>query len=461
MTGILKGGIRREVLTKWNATGQSIAMNGPAATISLYLVAIAGMAGYHMVLILIISFIIYAMMTYVVYQWSSNSDSTAPWMDYVQKGLGKGPGIVAGWIYWFYYVIGYAGFALLGLSSFLVYFQLFRNNEWLWVILVIVMSIEAMIISLKKIEISTRYFLYAGIFEIIFLLSTSIYLIIKFNFNLVYMFNFNFGRITYTSIILGIGAFGGISGLTPLTRETKDYKKEIPSALISSLFIIGGVIILGAMGQSAAMGPSMINNYSNIPDPGLFIYLHYIGFSFYVILLLLVINSFNSSLLATSNNFTRMLFGMSENSKIPSIIKTKINDNGVPYASLYIGIIIGSLIAIFTGLVLSPLIASIFLLVMAAIFSYVVHIMVSISLIFKNIKNSSFSPIKQFVIPLIVSIFLIVAIYSSVFLNSIYPYNYAIFISFLYILTIVIIYFLKTSKKIRKIADFILLKLLR
>jgi amino acid transporter len=461
MTGILKGGVRREVLTKWNATGQSIAMNGPAATISLYLVAIAGMVGYHMVLILIISFIIYAMMTYVVYQWSSKSDSTAPWMDYVQKGLGKGAGIAAGWIYWFYYVIGYAGFALLGLSSFLVYFQLFRNNEWLWVILVIVMSIEAMIISLKKIEISTRYFLYAGIFEIIFLLSTSIYLIIKFNFNLVYMFNFNFGRITYTSIILGIGAFGGISGLTPLTRETKNYKKEIPSALISSLFIIGGVIILGAMGQSAAMGPSMINNYSNIPDPGLFIYLHYIGFSFYVILLLLVINSFNSSLLATSNNFTRMLFGMSENSKIPSIIKTKINDNGVPYASLYIGIIIGSLIAIFTGIVLSPLIASIFLLIMAAIFSYVVHIMVSISLIFKNIKNSSFSPIKQFVIPLIVSIFLIVAIYSSVFLNSIYPYNYAIFISFLYILTIVIIYFLKTSKKIRKIADFILLKLLR
>jgi len=461
MTGILKGGVRREVLTKWNATGQSIAMNGPAATISLYLVAIAGMVGYHMVLILIISFIIYAMMTYVVYQWSSESDSTAPWIDYVQKGLGKGAGIAAGWIYWFYYVIGYAGFALLGLSSFLVYFQLFRNNEWLWIILVIVMSIEAMIISLKKIEISTRYFLYAGIFEIIFLLSTSIYLIIKFNFNLVYMFNFNFGRITYTSIILGIGAFGGISGLTPLTRETKNYKKEIPSALISSLFIIGGVIILGAMGQSAAMGPSMINNYSNIPDPGLFIYLHYIGFSFYVILLLLVINSFNSSLLATSNNFTRMLFGISENSKISSIINAKINDSGVPYASLYIGIVLGSLIAIFTGIVLSPLIASIFLLVMAAIFSYVVHIMVSISLIFKNIKNSSFSPIKQFVIPLIVSIFLIVAIYSSVFLNSIYPYNYAIFISFLYILIIVIIYFLKTSKKISKIADFILLKLLR
>ncbi len=458
MTRILKGEVRRGVLTKWGATGQSIAMNGPAATISLYLVAIAGMVGYNMVLILIISFIIYAMMTYVVYQLSSESDSTAPWMDYVQKGLGKGAGFAAGWIYWFYYVIGYAGFALLGLSSFLDYFQLFRDNGWLWMILIIIMGIEAMIISLKKIEISTKYFLYAGIFEIIFLLSTSFYLIIKFSYNLTYMFNFNFGRISYTSIILGIGAFGGISGLTPLTRETKNYKREIPSALISGLFLVGSVIILGAMGQTAAMGPSMINNYPDIPDPGLFIYLHYIGFSFYVILILLVINSFNSSLLATSNNFTRMLFGISENSNIPSIIKTKINDNGIPYASLYIGIIIGTFIAIFTGRVLSPLTASIFLLIMAAIFSYVVHIMVSLSLIFKNIRNSSFSLIKQLVIPLIVSIFLIVAIYSSVFLNSIYPFNYAIFIAFLYILIILIIYFFKHVKKARKMADFILLK---
>ncbi len=458
MKEVSKREIRRGVLTKWDAIGQSIAMNGPAATLSLYLVAIAGMAGSHMALILIISFAMYALMTYVVYQLSSEGNSTAPWMEYVQGGLGKGAGFVAGWIYWFYYVIGYSGFALLGLSSFLYYFQIFRDNEMLWLILMIIMGIEATVISLKKIEISTKYFLYAGLFEIVFLLSTSIYLIVKFSSNIPYLFNTNFSGISYTSIILGIGAFGGISGLTPLTRETINHKREIPSALLSGLFLVGGVIIFGALGQSVAIGPYMMGTYSQMSDPGLFIYLHYVGFTFYIILLLLVINSFNSSLLATTNNFTRMLFGISEESGISNKIKFKINDNGIPYASLLIGIIIGTAIAIFAGVILSPLIGSIFLLIMAAIFSYVVHIMVSLSLIFKNFRNSSKSWIRQLVVPLFVSIFLIGAIFSSIFLNSVYPYNYAILIACIYILMIVIIYFLYKSEKISEIADFITLK---
>lgn len=440
-------GIRKGVLGKRDALGQSIAMNGPAATLSIYLVAIIGTAGYLTSVVLGASFIVYSLMTYMVYQWSSETDSPAPWMVYVEKGLGRAAGFVAGWVYWLYYVIGFAGFSLLGLSSFIYYFQEFQNLKWIWVFVVLMMSFEAIFVSLKKVEISTRYFFYAGMAEIIFLTCTSLYLIIRFHGNLPMLLDFRTGGISFISIILGIGAFGGISGLTPLAGETKDYKKEIPSALVQSLLIIGSVIIIGSIGQTLAMGSSSIANYASAPDPGLVIYMRYLGLPFFLFLMLLVLNSFNSSLLATSNNFTRMMYGISEKTGNLNMVRERINSNGIPYVSLLVGVLIGTTVALVAGTILTPLVGSIFLLVMAAIFSYTIHIMVSLSLMIRKIRSSSVSIIKHVVVPIFVTLILVVAIYSSIFMNAIFPYNYSVAISVVYILSITFIYFITQKER--------------
>lgn len=431
-------GIRKGVIGKWDALGQSIAMNGPAATLSIYLVAIIRNASYLTSVVLVTSFIIYSMMTYMVYQWSSETDSPAPWMVYVEKGLGKTAGFVAGWVYWLYYIIGFAGFSLLGLSSFVYNLQILQNLKWAWAIIILILGLQAILISLKKVEISTRYFLYAGIVEIIFILSSSLYLIIKFKENIPMLFNFKEGEISLVSIILGIGAFGGISGFTPLAGETKNFKKEIPSALLYSLIVIGATVIIGSIAQTLVMGSISIK--SNTLDLGLLIYMKFLGFPFFISMIIFVINSFNSSLIATSNNFTRMMYGLSENSPNPNMIKEKVNQNGIPYLSLIIGVILGTTIAFIVGVVLTPTIGSIFLLIMAAIFSYTIHIMVSLSLMVKKIKSSSFSIIKHILIPIFVICFLIITIFWSIYVDSIYPYNYSVTISILYILSLILIF---------------------
>ena len=187
--------LRHGALSTFDTVGQSIAMNGPAATVSLYLVALASFSGFNMTFVLLVSFIIYVAITYVIYQWSKIVDSPAPWMKYASMGLGNGVGFVSGWIYWIYYIVGFGGFGLLGISAFLNSLGGVMQYRWLWYVVVIVMTVEALIIVLRRVELSTRYFIVMGLVEILFLVATSLLLLWLFRTNLHYVSSMNISSI--------------------------------------------------------------------------------------------------------------------------------------------------------------------------------------------------------------------------------------------------------------------------
>ncbi len=439
--------LRKGSLGIFDSVGQSIAMNGPAATVSLYLVALASFAGFDMTSVLLVSFIIYGAITYVIYQWSRIVDSPAPWMQYASMGLGKGVGFVSGWIYWIYYIVGFGGFGLLGISAFLNSLGGVLQYQWLWYLVAIVMTMEAVAVVLKKVEFSTRYFIVTGLVEILFLIFTSILLIWLFRNNLHYATAMNISTIRPLALILGLGAFGGISGLTPLSSETRSPTYNVPRSLLISLFLLGSVIILSSFAQSIVLGPKEFYLYSVINDPGYWIYGKSLGIFFSIFLLVLILNSFNSSVVATSNNYTRMLYGLSREGNFGPRWLSKVNINGVPRTPAIFGALVGLSIALLAGSFFGPFEGSIFLLVMAAILSYSSHIIVSVSLAFYSYKMGRLRIISNLLVPAIASIILIYAIMTIAENNYLYPFNISVTLSVVIIVSGIIAYLI--SKGLR------------
>jgi amino acid transporter len=449
--------LRHGALSTFDTVGQSIAMNGPAATVSLYLVALASFSGFNMTFVLLVSFIIYVAITYVIYQWSKIVDSPAPWMKYASMGLGNGVGFVSGWIYWIYYIVGFGGFGLLGISAFLNSLGGVMQYRWLWYVVVIVMTVEALIIVLRRVELSTRYFIVMGLVEILFLVATSLLLLWLFRTNLHYVSSMNISSIKPLALILGLGAFGGISGLTPLSSETKSPTRSVPLSILISLLLIGCVIILSSFAQSIVLGPKRFYLYSVINNPGYWIYGRYLGIFFSVILLVLILNSFNSSLIATSNNYTRMFYGISREGHFGSRRMPQVNSNGIPQAPAVLGAVTGLSIALLAGTIFGPFEGSIFLLVMAAILSYSSHIIVSISLGIYSHKIGRLRFVRNLLIPGIASLVLIYAIVTIAINNYLYPFNISVALSVVIIVSGIIAYFISRESRRGKLrANFIM-----
>jgi len=426
--------VRKGQIGILDAIGQSIAMNGPAATVSLYLVALSEVAGYSMTLVLFISFLMYAAITSIVYQWTKITYSPAPWAKYASMGLGRWLGFVSGWLYWLYYIIGFAGFGLLGMAAFLNSVPEFSTDGWMLYPLAAILCLEAVAISLRRIKFSTRYFVVTGIAEIVFLTATGFSLLYIFRGNIHYATTMNLRSVSPIAVILGIGSFGGVSGLAPLSFETRNPTRSVPLSLAVSLVLIGFTVVFSSFAQSTVFGPSKFLFYSSISDPGYWIYGKYLGPVFSIILLIFILNSFNSSLVATSNNYSRMFFGIFMKGEFSTETHPAANPDRMPRASIFLGAAGGLSIALISGTVFGPFWGSIFPLVIAAILSYSSHIIVSVSLAAFGLRTGRPKFLVHLFIPVIATVILAFAIATTAISDDLYPLNISVMLSFLVIL---------------------------
>ncbi len=456
--------LKRGSIGMWKALGQGLGMNGPAAVTALYFVGLAGLVGGSLPLVVLLAWIIYLGMTVIVYEWSKIQASSHGWVGIQKKGLGTPFAFFGTWGYWYYYLTGMAGFAVLGFASFayVLYPSLGTQYPWLWLpISLVVIGLTYLLVYLG-INPSASYQIYTGMAEVIFIIITSIALIVMAGgHNTLSVFSAapvggNWTTI-FVAMIFGITTFGGMNGIIPVAEETKDPKKNVPRALAILSLILGVTIILSSYAQTVIFGASNMGTYATLPDPGILIYEKYFGMVVAGIFATFILNSFFSSSVAFTNNTIRMAYGTArENVLFPKSF-TKVNKYGIPHINLIVTAIIAVVLVIVTGFLIGPLMAGVFLITSNAFFNYLNHILAGIGLARYHYKHKSLKIFRHIIIPALVIIALVLAIVYAIYPAPPAPLNYAAWVAGAWILVYIIVYFYLRSKKpddLQKLGEF-------
>ena len=472
MAGLEEGEIKKSslavnTLTMWEALSQGLGTNGPAAVTALFFVGLAGLIGGSLPFVLVLSFLIYLGMTLITYEWSREVSSAYSWAAYHKRGFKKFGSFFSffgGLGYWYYYLLGYTGFAMLGLSSFL--YELFPSigyhYPWLWIPLTIILIGETTFLAYMGIKISMRYVLYTGMAEIILLIITSIYLIIYAGpRNSILPFTpipiKNNLTTLFVAMMLGIATFGGLNSVVPVAEETKNPKKNVPLALAILAFILGFTLILSSYAQTIIFGVNNMFNYANYPDPGILIYEKYLGGIITALYIIFIVNSFNSSGVSFGTSAIRTAYGFARDGILFPKSFTKINGHKVPGNIVLFNGGLSLVIALVAGILMGPFTASIFLILSNTVFSFFNHSLAGIELGVYHKRKGSLKIIKHIVVPYLTSFMLIIAIIYVVYPAPPPPLNYSAWIAGIYAILLIILYVYYKRKfpdKINSVGNF-------
>jgi amino acid transporter len=456
--------LKKNAIGMWRALAQGLGMNGPAAVTALYFVGLAALVGGAVPLIVLLAWIIYVGMTVIVYEWSKIQSSSHGWTGIQKKGLGTPFAFFGTWGYWYYYLTGLSGFAILGFSSFayVLFPSIGTHYPWLWIpISLAVIGVTYLLVYLG-INPSASYQLYTGIAEVIFVIITSLALVvIAGGHNTLSVFGAGpvggDWTLIFVAMIFGITTFGGMNGVIPVAEETNNPKKNVPRALLILTLILGFTLILSSYAQTVIYGVANMSSYAGLPDPGVLIYEKYFGVVIAGIFAIFILNSFFSASVAFTNNTIRMAYGTARDNVIFPKSFMKLNKHGIPYINLTVTMIIAIVLILATGLWLGPLLAGVFLIVSNAFFNYLNHMLAGIGIARYHYKHKSLKIVRHVIIPALVIIALGFAIAYAIYPAPAAPLNYAAWVAGVWIVVGIIVYLYLRSKKpdeLKKLGDF-------
>lgn len=475
-----------------HAVSQAVALNAPGGTIVLYVIGTAALmtftfsqypeGAYAIPLVLVLSLVIYALMTFSMYEFSRYLSSSGGYYTFVTRGLGKRAGFVTALSYLSYQILSFTGFGLLGFIGFV--YGIFPSlgitipyASFLWIFVTIGMIGLVSFLIYAGIRPSMKVVSFIIAIEVIFFLSTSIYLLIA-NHSVLSSAPFtassvgNNPLILATMMVYAIGTFVGIGGSIPIAEETKNPKKNVPRAILTTVAILGITIIISSYAQVSVWGAANMGSFgTSVVYPVMNIYKQDFGglsILLYGLLLIIVSNSFFTATVSLGTNATRVLFSLSREGVLPRSLSRTRDKNGTPSVAIAAVATISSVIVIATGLVFEflplggldqkLLYASVFLLVLESPIMYLVHILTNTSLFVYLRKNKlKISYIKHLIIPSISTITLIFAIVVAVYLNLEAPYIYGVYGSLVWIAVIfmaLVVTEVKYKHKLEALGEF-------
>ena len=447
----------------FGALAQGLGTNAPAGVTALYFVGIASMVGADLPLLVLLAFLVYLGMTLIVYEWSKIVSSSYSWVAIQKKGYNSSfMAFTAGWTYFFYYFIPIFAFAMIGEAAFIEFLSpsLAVKFPYIWIVIVIVMTIEVSIFVWYGIKPNLKYVLVTGIAEITFLIIASLIIIVKagaLNTPTVFTLSPIHGNTSalFIALVLSITTFGGLNSVIPLGEETKNAKKNIPKALIVLAGLLAAPLILSSYAETIGFGVSNMASFAVSPDPGLIVFEKFLGVIGFGLLAIFVINSFNSAMITDVNSSIRMTFGLSRDNVVFPKVFRELNKHGQPGKAGIITVVVNAILAIVLGLIMGPLVAGTFMIIWFSFYSYLNHALAGGGLIIYHKKHGTLKVLTHVVVPVIIIITLIAAIFYSVYPSlPAEPYTLAPVFAFLWIVIGWVIYFYLKKKDPEKMAKF-------
>lgn len=471
-----------------HAVSQAVALNAPGGTIVLYVIGTAALmtftfsqypqGAFSIPLVLVLSLAIYVLMTFSMYEFSRYLSSSGGYYTFVTRGLGKRAGFVTALSYLSYQILSFTGFGLLGFIGFV--YGIFPSlgvtipyAPFLWIFIIVGMIGLVSFLIYAGIRPSMKVVSYIIAIEVVFFLTTSIYLLAT-NYTVLSPAPFtaspvgNDPLVLATMMVYAIGTFVGIGGSIPIAEETKNPKKNVPRAIMSTVVILGVTIIISSYAQVSVWGAANMGSFgTSVVYPVMNIYRQDFGalsILLYGLLLIIVSNSFFTATVSLGTNATRVLFSLSREGVLPRSLSRTREKNGTPTVAIALVAVISAVIVIVTGIVFEYLplgnldnkllYASVFLLILESPIMYMVHILTNTSLFVYLRKNGlKVSYLKHLIIPSVSTITLIFAIVVAVYLNLEAPYIYGVYGSLVWIALIFVALLVTEVKYKHKLAE--------
>lgn len=270
---------------------------------------------------------------------------------FVVKGLGRTPGLVAGFVA----MLGYNCFVAgaIGTSGFFTstaiddVFGL--KLDWLFwsalsVVLVLLLSRRGIAVSAKVLGVSL-------------ILEVSILLIM--DFSVLFRHGFSFAAFSPSVMFQGAGglallfaanAFIGFEATALFGEEAKDPKRTIPRATYIAIGFIGVFAAFTTWAVVSAIGAEQAQDVAaahlSSGDLVLSVAQEYLGGPLTKVMLLLLVVSLFAALLALHNSATRYLYALGRVGVLPRLLGKTDPRNGAPRYASIVQLVFGSLVAL-------------------------------------------------------------------------------------------------------------------
>jgi len=422
--------LKEKQLGLWHGIFQSFSHVAPAAEVAILITGTALVAEGSTPLIFILAPIIVLLWLNTNYQFSKYVSSSGGYSAFSRAGLGKSPGDMTGWLFFFNEFLTYTGFALLSFAAFIYLLApSITAITYIWIPIILIPLLFTTVFVYRGVKLSLNYAAYTGFIETAVLTIAAIIIIIKLgSANTLTVLTavpvHNDFSIIGLGLLFGLYSYGGTGSVVALGEETKRPKTVIKKAILYGWVLVVIPLALNAYALTVGWGLSNITTFGTSPDPGVIEYFRFLGPYGGWIFVAVVINSFFDFGIAINNSLTRMLYYLSRDSNIlPKFLKKTHRKYGTPSNAIITVAILSFIIAVASGLAFGPFTGALVIEGAASIAFMLQHSIATFSLPFYSHREKVLRISTHIVIPAVALGFIAFAIFSTVYPVPSFPLN--------------------------------------
>jgi amino acid transporter len=343
---------------------QSVTTMAPAGAVAFSLGAAIPFTGGALPLAVAIALVASILIALNIGLLAKHLPSAGGCFTYVSHGLGSQAGWMAGWLYDLTYLLFIPG-ALLVLGtvtdSFLsgsLHLSFGPNG---WIVWAVVFAVTSFALTFFGIKISANAGIILGALEIAIFGVLSICLIVTAGGgNTLATFHpassLQSGLGGWQGVLFGMIfaflAFSGFESCAPLAEEAQHPRRTVPRAILLAVVCIGLFYVFCSYAAVVGWGFHTIQTYPRDSNPwGTMAKRVWGPFSFLVVLAIL--NSALGNVNASINSVSRVLYAMGRTRALPGVLG-RTNRYRTPGLAIVLVVVLGTLLAVWVGLVYSP-----------------------------------------------------------------------------------------------------------
>jgi len=352
------------VVSIWGLISQSMAGMAPTCDVVAFMTAGAAFALVALPLSYLMAFILMFIEVNTLYHLSKHRGAAGGYYAYVSEGLGPRAALVTALMVIFYQMISVAGVPVYVAGVFLPalaksYLGIVLPS-WFWVPMILFFIGVPWLLNVLGIRPTVKTLIFTSGIEIAFLIVASAIIIARSPLHAP-LHPFSFASVGVHGVALGmvfaITSFIGIGSHAPLGEEAKGVRTQqgrlIGKAAVLSLTLVGTALVISAYALTVGWGQAKMASFATSPAPGVTVFLHYLGATGAIALVVLAINSALMDDLALMTSTARVLYAVGRDKLLQTSFAV-VNGHRAPARAVSLIAVLATLAAIASGLWLGP-----------------------------------------------------------------------------------------------------------
>ena len=424
--------LRHNALGMGSLVFQGITHISPATSVIFLLPLIALKAGSAMDISMILSMIACLFIANTVAEFSRFMPSSGGYYSYVSRGLGGAAGFLATVSYLAYDVVGSA--AVMGFIGYIAgqFIATELNVHIDWWILSIVAFAMVLVLTYRGVRISLRTTMILGSLELLIMLALAITFLVHpgphSSFIAPLKINLAPGgfRGVVAGMVFSILALSGFEAPAPLAQESNRPATFIRRSVIISLLIVGVFYVFSAYASAIGWGTSNMPAFASNSAPYT-VLAHRLWGPVSWLVFFAVCNSAIAVSLACTNAASRVMYTMAQAGTFPARFGEIHPKYRTPAFAIVMDILLGIVLVMIVGVLWGGSNIFGFWGTFETLGVIVLYFMANLALVayMRRERRSEYSPWMHMVVPIIGSLVLLPALFTTVWPIPAFPVNLA------------------------------------